>query len=140
MVNVTPTTPPAFPIIYTTNQGQVYEIASVSGLGCADTVYSMTYNGTAYNIYAVLPPNQALQVIEAYEYQFGLGNIACSSLIQEAEYYNGATPTSATSINLSSLINMYGGMIAELFFWVLIIVVLIGASKWIYDKFEGRRR
>ncbi|MEM3860294.1 MAG: hypothetical protein QW478_12990 [Candidatus Micrarchaeaceae archaeon] len=139
MVNVTPTTPPAFPILETMG-GNVYEIASVSGLGCADTVYSTTYNGTAYNIYAVLPPQQALQVIQFYEGQFGLGNIACNSLLQEASY---AVPTAATTPSLNILgfnVLTFGGAV-EFIIALLVIVALIGVGiKVVRWAVEEKRR
>ncbi|MEM3264553.1 MAG: hypothetical protein QXH07_01190 [Thermoplasmata archaeon] len=94
MVNVTPATPPVFPILYTWG-GEVYQISSLSGLGCADTVYSTTastVNGTTtYTPYVVLPANQGMQVIEAYEAQFSVPNMACSSYIQQAELLSGVS-------------------------------------------------
>ena len=139
MVNVTPNTPPAFPILYTWN-GETYEIASVSNLGCADTVYSTTFNGTAYNIYAVLPPAQAMQIIQLYEQQFGLGNIACNSLIQEAEYYSGATSGTTAPTQPTDFVSLYGGMALEAAFYILGFVVLVALAVKAYEWAKGGRR
>ncbi len=140
MVNVTPSAPPTYPIEYTWG-GNVYEIASLSGLGCADTVYSTTYNGTAYNTYAVLPPSEALQVIQAYEAQFGIGNIACNSLLQEASF---ATPSTSVSSGFTVFgMNLTTGVgIGEFIVFLIAVVILMGlfvkALHWAFG--DGRRR
>lgn len=139
MVNVTPSTPPTYPIEYTWG-GNVYEIASLSGLGCADTVYSTTYNGTAYNTYAVLPPSEALQVIQAYEAQFGIGNIACSSLLQEANF--ATTGTSASSTSLSFLgMNLDSGVgIIEFLVFLAVLAIGIGVIVRVFEWALGKER
>jgi hypothetical protein len=147
MVNVTPATPPAFPILYTWG-GEVYQISSLSGLGCADTVYSTTAtttNGTTtYSPYVVLPANQGLQVIEAYEAQFGVPNLACSSYIQQADLLNGVS-SSATNNNmvLGFDINTAGGLF-DLAVTIVAVLAVFGIGVWIVMKIvesaHGRRR
>ena len=147
MVNVTPATPPAFPILYTWG-GEVYQISSLSGLGCADTVYSTTattVNGTTtYTAYVVLPANQGVQVISAYEAQFGVPNIACSSYIQQADLLSGVS-TSATSSNmvLGYDISTIGG-IFDLSVSLVAVLAVIGVGIWIVIKIaesaHGKRR
>lgn len=97
MVNVTPATAPAFPITYTWN-GEVYNLASVEGFGCVDTVYSTTYTNGTYNNYVVLPADQAMVVVEAYEAQFAQPNLACSSLITQANELSGSATSSSLSV------------------------------------------
>ncbi len=148
MVNVTPATPPAFPILYTWG-GEVYQISSLSGLGCADTVYSTTAtttNGTTtYAPYVVLPANQGLQVIEAYEAQFGVPNLACSSYIQQADLLNGVS-TSAPSSGMNFLgfdLTTAGGLF-DFALFVVVIFAVVGVGLWIVvkvaDSMHGGRR
>lgn len=147
MVNVTPATPPAFPILYTWG-GEVYQISSLSGLGCADTVYSTTattVNGTTtYTPYVVLPANQGLQVITAYEAQFGVPNLACSSFIQQADLLNGVSSGASTSnMVLGFDISTMGGML-ELGISTVALLAVFGIGVWIVvkiaDSVHGKRR
>jgi hypothetical protein len=147
MVNVTPATPPAFPILYTWG-GEVYQISSLSGLGCADTVYSTTAtttNGTTtYTPYVVLPANQGLQVIEAYEAQFGVPNLACSSFIQQADLLNGVNTSASTSnMVLGFDVSTIGG-IFDLSVSVVAVLAVVGVGFWILMKIaaevHGKRR
>ena len=146
MVNVTPTAPPALPILYTWNNGQVYELAGLSGFGCVDTVYSTTastVNGTTtYNTYSVLPANQGMQIIEAYQVQFGTTNLACPSYLQQAEMLSGVASTSSSSssspflgVNLDSI----GGII-EIALFALIIIGLGVIGAKMLEHIGGRRR
>jgi len=145
MVNVTPTAPPQLPILYTWNNGQVYELAGLSGFGCVDTVYSTTattVNGTTtYSTYSVLPANQALVVVEAYEAQFGMANLACPSFIQQAELLSGASAVSSSSsstvfgIDLSTA----GGVIEGAIF-VIVILGLVGVAIKMFEYIVGKRR
>lgn len=147
MVNVTPATAPTFPILYTWG-GQVYEIASLSGLGCADTVYSttaVTNNGTTtYNPYVVLPANQALQIIEAYEAQFGVPNMACSSLIQQAELLSGASSSASASTTVLGYNLATVGGIVDFGIFLVVLFVIIAVIAWsarkAMDELFGRRR
>ena len=146
MVNVTPTAPPQLPILYTWNNGQVYELAGLSGFGCVDTVYSTTastVNGTtSYNTYSVLPANEGMQVVEAYQVQFGVTNLACSSYLQQAEMLSGVSSTSSTSTSSTLLgvnLDSVGGWI-ELGFFALIILGIIVIGVKMVDHIGGRRR
>ncbi len=137
MVNVTPATPPAFPILYTWG-GEVYQISSLSGLGCADTVYSTTAtttNGTTtYTPYVVLPANQGLQVIEAYEAQFGVPNLACSSFIQQADLLNGvSTSTSTSNMVLGYDVSTIGG-IFDLSVSAVAVIAVFAIGIWLIVK------
>jgi hypothetical protein len=143
-VNVTPNTPPQLPILYTWNNGQVYELAGLQGFGCVDTVYSTTattVNGTTtYNTYSVLPANQGLQIVEAYEAQFGVANLACNDYVQQAMLYNqaGATATSSSTafgIDFSTP----GGWI-ELGVYIFIGLVIIWGIVAVLDRIFGKRR
>jgi hypothetical protein len=143
-VNVTPNTPPQLPILYTWNNGQVYELAGLQGFGCVDTVYSTTastVNGTTtYNTYSVLPANQGLQIVEAYEAQFGVANLACNDYVQQAMLYNqaGATATSSSTafgIDFSTP----GGWI-ELGVYIFIGLVIIWGIVELIDRILGKRR
>ena len=144
MVNVTPTAPPALPILYTWNNGQVYELAGLSGFGCVDTVYSTTastVNGsTSYNTYSVLPANEGMQIVEAYQVQFGVTNLACPSYLQQAEMLSGvatsSTSTSSTFLGLN--LDSVGGVI-ELGVFALIIVAFFVIGARMVDHI-GRRR
>ena len=147
MVNVTPATPPAFPILYTWG-GEVYQISSLSGLGCADTVYSTTAtttNGTTtYAPYVVLPANQGLQVITAYEAQFGVPNMACSSYIQQADLLSGVSTSAATSnMVLGFDVSTIGG-IFDLSISIVAVLAVVGVGIWIVTKIaesvHGKRR
>ena len=145
MVNVTPTAPPALPILYTWNNGQVYELAGLSGFGCVDTVYSTTastVNGsTSYNTYSVLPANEGMQVVEAYQVQFGVTNLACSSYIQQAEMLSGVASTSSTSTSSTFLgvnLDSVGGWI-ELGFFALIILAFFVIGARMVDRISRRR-
>jgi hypothetical protein len=147
MVNVTPATPPAFPILYTWG-GEVYQISSLSGLGCADTVYSTTattVNGTTtYAPYVVLPADQGLQVITAYEAQFGVPNMACSSYIQQADLLNGvSTSTTASNTIMGFNINTFGGLF-DLSLSIVALLAVFGVGIWIIlkiaDSMHGKRR
>ena len=146
MVNVTPTAPPALPILYTWNNGQVYELAGLSGFGCVDTVYSTTastVNGTtSYNTYSVLPADQGMQIVEAYQVQFGVTNLACPSYLQQAEMLSGVASTSSSSssstflgVNLDSI----GGII-EIALFALIIIGLGVIGAKMLEHIGGRRR
>ena len=148
MVNVTPATPPAFPILYTWG-GEVYQISSLSGLGCADTVYSTTAtttNGTtSYSPYVVLPANQGLQVIEAYESQFGVPNLACSSYIQQADLLNGVSTSSASSgMTIFGFDLTTAGGVFDFVIFLVVILGVVGVGLWILVKIgeslhRGRR-
>ena len=147
MVNVTPATPPSFPILYTWG-GEVYQISSLSGLGCADTVYSTTattVNGTTtYAPYVVLPANQGLQVIEAYEAQFGVPNLACSSFIQQADLLNGVgTSQAQANMVLGYDISTIGGLF-DLSVSIVAVLAVVGVGIWIIMKIaesvHGKRR
>ena len=145
MVNVTPTAPPALPILYTWNNGQVYELAGLSGFGCVDTVYSTTastVNGsTSYNTYSVLPANEGMQIVEAYQVQFGVTNLACPSYLQQAEMLSGvATSSTSTSstflgVNLDSI----GGWV-ELGVFALVILGFFVLGAKMFEHIGGRRR
>lgn len=129
MVNVTPATAPTFPITYTWG-GQVYIIDSLANMGCADVVYSTTaqnVNGTwVYNKYTVLPADQAMSVIAAYQAQFGVPNIACNSLIQQASLLSGQTPMGAKFTLFGfNLLDPVGIIL----FLVFIIIVAILVKK-----------
>lgn len=147
VVNVTPAAPQTFPFLETWN-GQVYQIASLSGLGCADTVYSTTastVNGTTtYTPYVVLPANQGLQVIEAYETQFALPNMACSSYIQQADLLTGvSTSTTTSNMVLGFDINTSAGLFYAVLFG-LVLVAMGAIGIWIIvkiaDSVHGKRR
>jgi len=144
MVNVTPNTPPQLPILYTWNNGQVYELAGLQGFGCVDTVYSTTattVNGTTtYNTYSVLPANQGLQIVEAYEAHFGVANLACNDYVQQAMLYNqaGATATSSSTafgIDFSTP----GGWI-ELGAYVIVGLIVIVIIVKLLEMIFGKRR
>jgi hypothetical protein len=143
-VNVTPNTPPQLPILYTWNNGQVYELAGLQGFGCVDTVYSTTattVNGTTtYNTYSVLPANQGLQIVEAYEAQFGVANLACNDYVQQAMLYNqaGATTTASSSF-LGIDLNSMGGIL-ELGVYIFIGLVIIWGIVAVLDRIFGKRR
>ena len=148
MVNVTPATPPAFPILYTWG-GEVYQISSLSGLGCADTVYSTTAtttNGTTtYSPYVVLPANQGLHIIEAYEAQFGVPNLACSSYIQQADLLNGVSTASASSgMTIFGFDLTTAGGAFDFVVFLVVILGVVGVGLWILVKIgeslhRGRR-
>ena len=147
MVNVTPTAPPALPILYTWNNGQVYELAGLSGFGCVDTVYSTTastVNGTtSYNTYSVLPADQGMQIVEAYQVQFGVTNLACPSYLQQAEMLSGVASTSSTSSSstfLSVNLDSVGGWIELGFFALIIVAFVVIGAKMVEHIGGGRRR
>jgi hypothetical protein len=137
MVNVTPATPPTFPILFTWG-GQVYEIASLSGLGCADTVYSTTattVNGTTtYSPYVVLPANQGLQVIEAYEAQFGVPNMACSSYIQQANLLSGVSANTSSGTTIFGFDLSTAGGFFDFAIFIIVILGIVGVAIWILGK------
>ena len=145
MVNVTPTAPPQLPILYTWNNGQVYELAGLEGFGCVDTVYSTTattVNGTTtYNTYSVLPANQGLLIVDAYEAQFGVANLACPSYIQQAMALNqmNAPSASASSTVFGLDLSTFGGWI-ELGIYVFIALVVIWAIVEVLDRITEKRR
>lgn len=148
MVNVTPTAPPALPILYTWNNGQVYELAGLSGFGCVDTVYSTTastVNGTTtYSTYSVLPADQGMQIIEAYQVQFGNSNLACASYVQQAEMLSGAASSaSASSASSTTLLginlNSFGGIIEFGVLAVIIIAFFVIGAKLV-EHIGGKRR
>jgi len=143
MVNVTPTAPPQLPILYTWNNGQVYELAGLSGFGCVDTVYSTTattVNGTTtYNTYSVLPANQGLQIIEAYQAQFGVANLACPSYIQQAMALSQMNAPASSSTFFGLDLSTFGGWI-ELGIYVFIALVVIWAIVEVVDRIIGKRR
>jgi hypothetical protein len=146
-VNVTPNTPPQLPILYTWNNGQVYELAGLQGFGCVDTVYSTTattVNGTTtYSTYSVLPANQGLQIVEAYQAQFGVANLACNDYVQQAMMYNqaGATSTvSSSSTFLGMSTTTAGGIIEIGIFFFAVVIILVGIVKGLEMLFGGKRR
>lgn len=147
MVNVTPATPPAFPILYTWG-GEVYQISSLSGLGCADTVYSTTattVNGTTtYAPYVVLPANQGLQVITAYEAQFGVPNMACSSFIQQADLLNGVGTSTTVSNNVLGFDLTTSGGVIDFSIFLLVMGGIVVVALWLIrnaaDSIHGKRR
>lgn len=137
MVNVTPSTPPALPIQYTTNYGQVFILSGVQGFGCVDTVYSTTYNGTAYLQYTVLPADQALAVVQQYAYQFGYPAIACNSLIQNANLISSSTVRSQDLVVLGIDFGAgAGGWVT----FVIAIVVTLFALDFVWEHLGRRRR
>jgi len=144
MVNVTPTAPPQLPILYTWNNGQVYELAGLQGFGCVDTVYSTTattVNGTTtYSTYSVLPANQGLAIVEAYQAQFGVANLACNDYVQQAMMYNqaGATATSSSTVFGIDL-NSIGG-IFELGVVIIFGLVMIWVAMKILEAIFEKRR
>jgi len=147
MVNVTPNTPPQLPILYTWNNGQVYELAGLQGFGCVDTVYSTTattVNGTTtYSTYSVLPANQGLQIVEAYQAQFGVANLACNDYVQQAMMYNqaGATSTVSSSSTFLGMSTTTASGIVEIgIFFFVIVIILVGIVKGLEMLFGGKRR
>jgi len=147
MVNVTPNTPPQLPILYTWNNGQVYELAGLQGFGCVDTVYSTTattVNGTTtYSTYSVLPANQGLQIVEAYQAQFGVANLACNDYVQQAMMYNqaGATSTVSSSSTFLGMSTTTASGIVEIgIFFFAIVIILVGIVKGLEMLFGGKRR
>jgi len=144
MVNVTPTAPPQLPILYTWNNGQVYELAGLEGFGCVDTVFSTTattVNGTTtYSTYSVLPANEGLQIVEAYEAQFGVANLACPSYIQQAMALSQMNaPESASSTVFGLDLSTVGGWI-ELGIYIFIGLVVIWAIVEVLDRIFEKRR
>jgi hypothetical protein len=144
--NVTLGTAPSFPILYTWG-GQEYEIASLSGLGCVDTVYSTTAtttNGTTtYSPYVVLPANQGLQVIEAYEAQFGVPSMACSSYIQQADLLNGVNTQTSSGTSIFGFDVTTAGGFFDFAVFVIVILGIVAVGIWMISKIgesmHGRR-
>jgi len=145
MVNVTPTAPPQLPILYTWNNGQVYELAGLEGFGCVDTVYSTTattVNGTTtYNTYSVLPANQGLQIVEAYQAQFGVANLACPSYIQQAMALDqmNAPSASASSTFLGINLGTAGGWF-DFGLFLIGILILTGIAIKLFEWIVGKKR
>lgn len=142
MVNLNLTTPGTFPIFWAYG-GQEYEIASVSGLGCADTVYSTTYNGTAYVAYTPLTPLNSLTVIADYSSHTGIANIACSSLVTNAQYQAGNTTTGTSSdvVFLGMDLSTGTGIVEFMVFLAVVIIgvgILYKLAMWLFDG--GKRR
>jgi len=136
MVNVTPNTPPKLPILYTWNNGQIYELAGLQSFGCVDAVYSPpapTVNGTTTNsTYSVLPANQGLQIVEAYMTQFGVANLTCSEYIQQAMLYDQsgvASSASSSSTVLGINVGTAGGILELSIFIFVGVLILVGMVK-----------
>ncbi|MHB1764760.1 MAG: hypothetical protein ACYCS1_04375 [Gammaproteobacteria bacterium] len=144
MVNVTPATAPSFPITYTWD-GQVYNLASVQGFGCVDTVYSTTYNGSSYNNYVVLPANQALVIVDAYEAQFAVPNLACNSLITQADLLNGTSTSSSMTFGPFAFDTPWDIIVSLVEIAVIVVVavfllrLLVDAIEDVAKMFGGRR-
>jgi len=143
MVNVTPTAPPQLPILYTWNNGQVYELAGLEGFGCVDTVFSTTattVNGTTtYNTYSVLPANEGLQIVEAYEAQFGVANLACPSYIQQAMALDQMNAPSASSTFLGINLGTAGGWF-DFGLFIIGILILAGIAIKLFEWIVGKKR
>jgi len=143
MVNVTPTAPPQLPILYTWNNGQVYELAGLEGFGCVDTVFSTTattVNGTTtYNTYSVLPANEGLQIVEAYEAQFGVANLACPSYIQQAMALSQMNSPSASSTFLGINFDTIGGWF-DFGLFIIGILILAGIAIKLFEWIVGKKR
>ncbi len=99
-----------FPITYTWN-GNAYIIEQLAGQDCAGSVWTAIWNGTAYVPNTVLSPAQALQVINLYENQFQVTNLACPILIQEAQAYQPIPASTNTNTQNSNLLIMTIGVI-----------------------------
>jgi len=143
MVNVTPNTPPQLPILYNWNNGQVYELAGLQGFGCVDTVYSTTattVNGTTtHSTYSVLPANQGLQIVEAYEAQFGVANLTCSDYVQQAMLYDQSSmPSSASSSStfLGMNLDSVGGWVEFGIFIIVGLAIILGIVKLLEAMIE----
>ena len=145
MVNVTPSAPQVYPILYTWNNN-AYIISNLSGLGCADTVYSTqatTVNGTTtYAKYVVLPATSALNILDAYQTQFAVPSLACSSLLQQAASLTPPTNGNTGGIDVFGInVASIGGFI-ELMAFGLGIVLILGIFKRLIEwiGFTERRR
>ena len=144
MVNVTPATASSFPITYTWD-GQVYNLAAVQGFGCVDTVYSTTYNGSAYLNYVVLPANQGLVVVDAYEAQFAIPNLACNSLITQSNLLNGTSTSGSLDFGPFAFDTPWDVIVSLVEIAVIVVVavfllrILVDAIEDIVKMFGGRR-
>jgi len=87
-----------------------------------------------------LPANQGLQIVEAYEAQFGVANLACSNYVQQAMLYNQASAPASTGSTAFGLdLSTFGGWI-ELGIYVIIILALIWVAVKILDAIFGKKR